>query len=357
MPGPAPVRRHAHARPIRAPRTASASRVLLLTAVWPGLGHLAAGRRRTAAILGLPPLILLVVVAGLAVIDVLTGSATSSAARLLDPAVLGALLTLEAIVLLWRLVALGAAGTIAPLRPALTAGVAAVISVIIVAGPQLWAANLTVDARDAAVAMFGPTDSGGAWVPDQTAPPVESDDPDFGTGATPPPSASGAGSASASPSSAPSATPGVPRVNVLLIGVDSGAGRNTALTDTMIVASLDPVAKTVSMVSIPRDMVDVPLPDGRMFRGKLNSLVSYARRHPGKFPGAKDGSRVLAAAIGRRCSRSRSTYYARSTWAGSSSSSTAWAGSTSTSPRASATRATTTTGVDGFGIWRRAATT
>jgi len=75
-------------------------------------------------------------------------------------------------------------------------------------------------------------------------------------------------------------------------------GRNTALTDTMIVASLDPVGGTVSLVSIPRDMVDVPLPDGRKFKGKINSLVSYVRWHPGKFPGATDGQSVLAAAIG-----------------------------------------------------------
>ena len=40
------------------------------------------------------------------------------------------------------------------------------------------------------------------------------------------------------------------------------------------------------MVSIPRDMVDVPLSDGRKFRGKINSLVSYARHHPKQFPGS-----------------------------------------------------------------------
>ena len=87
-------------------------------------------------------------------------------------------------------------------------------------------------------------------------------------------------------------------MNVLLIGMDSGVGRTTALTDTMIVVSLDPVAKTVSMASIPRDMVDVPLPDGRKYRGKINGLVSYARWHPNKFPGSKDGQSVLTAALG-----------------------------------------------------------
>ena len=75
----------------------------------------------------------------------------------------------------------------------------------------------------------------------------------------------------------------------LIIGVDAGIGRNTYLTDTMIVVSLDPATKTVSMVSIPRDMVDVPLADGRKFRGKINGLVSYARHHPKQFPGS-DGT-------------------------------------------------------------------
>ncbi|HEY4751674.1 MAG TPA: LCP family protein, partial [Candidatus Limnocylindrales bacterium] len=91
----------------------------------------------------------------------------------------------------------------------------------------------------------------------------------------------------------------VPRINVLLIGVDAGVGRNTFLTDSMIVASLDPVAGTVSMASLPRDMVDVPLPDGRVFRQKINRLVAYANMHPRSFPGAKDGESVLAAAVGK----------------------------------------------------------
>ncbi len=90
-----------------------------------------------------------------------------------------------------------------------------------------------------------------------------------------------------------------PRVNVLLIGVDSGAGRSTAATDTMIVASLDPVAETVSMVSIPRDMVDVPLPDGSRYAPKLNGLDADARHHPSRFPGSDgSGHDVLMAAVG-----------------------------------------------------------
>jgi LCP family protein required for cell wall assembly len=88
-------------------------------------------------------------------------------------------------------------------------------------------------------------------------------------------------------------------VTVLLIGQDSGAGRSTALTDTMIVASLDPVAQTVSMASIPRDLVDAPLPGGGTFSPKVNSLAAYVRWHPDEFPGYKgSGQAVLAYALG-----------------------------------------------------------
>ena len=66
----------------------------------------------------------------------------------------------------------------------------------------------------------------------------------------------------------------------------------------MIVASLDPISNTVSMVSVPRDLVDAPLPDGRTFHPKINELVSYVHRYPGKFPGATSGQAVLAASLG-----------------------------------------------------------
>jgi LCP family protein required for cell wall assembly len=275
------------------PRAAapSAGRLLILNALIPGLGHLVAGRRRAALVLALPVLALL----GLGVIVVAGGSLTSFAARLFDPAVLAAVLLLDLLLLLWRLGALVAVRRIAPIRATASTVVAGVVAVAIVLVPHLYVAGLTVEARDAALAVYAPVDSGGAWVPTETAPPVASDDPDFGVAS---PSRSGEPSAPASVSPSPSPTPAVPRVNVLLIGVDSGTGRNTALTDTMIVASLDPVGKTVSMVSIPRDMVDVPLPDGRSYRGKINGLASYVRWHPKKFPGASDGQSVLAAALG-----------------------------------------------------------
>ena len=222
-------------------------------------------------------------------------SGTSVAARLLDPAILTALIGVQVLLLVWRLFAIGAVRVLTPLRPRAATVVAAALAVAIVVAPQVVVASLTADARDAAAAVFSPVDEGGAWVPDASAAPVASNDPDFAED-TPAPSLDA--SASPSDSAAPSPTPSAPRINVLMIGADAGVGRNTFLTDSMIVASLDPVAKTVSMASIPRDMVDVPLPDGRTFKQKINSLVSYGNWHKGKFPGAKDGESVLASAIG-----------------------------------------------------------
>ena len=86
---------------------------------------------------------------------------------------------------------------------------------------------------------------------------------------------------------------------MLVIGVDAGDRPEHLSHDTMIVMSVDPVGHTVSMVSIPRDMVDVPLPDGRKYRAKINSLASYARHHPRQFPGYDGtGSDVLMDALG-----------------------------------------------------------
>jgi LCP family protein required for cell wall assembly len=87
------------------------------------------------------------------------------------------------------------------------------------------------------------------------------------------------------------------RTNVLLIGTDARIeGKRGALTDTLIVVSVDPVGQTVSMVSIPRDLVDVPLGKGDTFGPKINSLRRYADAHKEEFPAG--GIATLKQAIG-----------------------------------------------------------
>jgi LCP family protein required for cell wall assembly len=83
---------------------------------------------------------------------------------------------------------------------------------------------------------------------------------------------------------------GTERLNVLLIGVDQRQGETSFNTDTMIVASVDPVKGSVSMFSIPRDTVDVPVPAsaqalyGATYNNKINSYYSSAKANSDTFP-------------------------------------------------------------------------
>ena len=226
-------------------------------------------------LLALPPLILVALVIGAAA----SPDRLERLALLLDPNVIAALLVFEGVLVLWRLVAVADAfrrgnGRARERGAALTA-----VALVFVLVPSAYAAYLTNVAREAAIEVFQTADQ--PWTPDPFQPTTR--DEDFGDAPV--------------ESILPSPPPETNRFTVLLLGVDSGPGRSEFLTDTMIVASLDPLAGSVSMVSVPRDLVDVPLPDGRTYRNKINSLVSYANNYPGKFKGATSGEAVLAAAL------------------------------------------------------------
>jgi LCP family protein required for cell wall assembly len=249
----------------------------LLSAILPGLGQFAVRRHRRAAFFLLPVLVLV----ALLLIWIAGQPMIRAAAYLADPDVLGGLLVVQVGILAWRLAAVAlvlADGRFPRLgrRDALPVVLLAAIVIL----PQAGIGYLTAVAQTAAAQVFQPaTDDAGAPFPT------------FGDEGSSP-------GASLEPSAIPTAGP--QRLTVLLLGVDSGPGRDTASTDTMIVASLDPVAQTVSMVSVPRDLVDVPLARGGVFHPKINSLVSYVRWHPDEFPGYKgNGQAVLAGALGK----------------------------------------------------------
>jgi LCP family protein required for cell wall assembly len=258
----------------------------LLTTFVPGLGHLVAGRARLAALFGLP----LIALAGMALGLVVATSADQLLGIVIDDRVLAGFIVLQVVLLAWRLLALGSSLTDPRLpRLRLRDALPVAVLVLLVAVPQVYAGYVTQAARDSADEVFveGPA-TAGAWRPEPT--PLPTAMPSLAPGETPGPTPT--------PTPAPTATPTLPRINVLLLGVDAGVGRSTFLTDTMIVASLDRVAGTVSLLSFPRDLVDVPLPGGRHFSGKVNSLLAYARRNPGAFPGSSgDGHDVIMAAM------------------------------------------------------------
>jgi LCP family protein required for cell wall assembly len=101
---------------------------------------------------------------------------------------------------------------------------------------------------------------------------------------------------------------GTDRVNFLLIGVDSGPGRDEELTDTILVVSVDPLKQEAVMVSVPRDTGGMPLPDTAVYAdgrypGKVNEITTVANQEPELWcpdlpSGADCGIRTLERSVG-----------------------------------------------------------
>jgi LCP family protein required for cell wall assembly len=74
------------------------------------------------------------------------------------------------------------------------------------------------------------------------------------------------------------------RVNVLLLGIDRRGSRGWGWrTDTIIVVTVDPVKKTVGMLSIPRDLY-VPIPGNGENRINTANVWGYNSDYPGGGP-------------------------------------------------------------------------
>jgi LCP family protein required for cell wall assembly len=229
-----------------------------LSAVLPGLGQAFNRRARLALLFALPSIALVFLV----FLAIQLQSPTRLVAWLVAPAVLGALLTLNLLVLAWRLLAVGQAFLDTRRHgPTGRVGVIGIaVIVVLVAVPHLLAYRYGTILGETFETVFAHDGLGGAQT---AAGPVPRDGE---------------------------------RINILLVGVDAVRDRTTTLTDTMMVASLDPVGSSVSLVSVPRDLVNTPLGNGDQFGPKLNSLLGYADRHPDEFPAG--GMRALQDAVG-----------------------------------------------------------
>jgi LCP family protein required for cell wall assembly len=253
-------------------RDAGAAVAALLSFIVPGLGQAYNRQMVLAWVLALPVLVLAVVAAIVFVlpeVDVLS--------HLLDIRFLVALIVLDVALLGWRAVAIVqayAARHVSGRRrsgPTYVTAVLVVIAIVMHAVPVFYAAK-AIDTLNA-VALGG--DGGGFG-----ARPA----PGFGDRAEPLPP----------PTDEPETSVGE-RVTFLLVGVDSGFDRDWALTDTMLVVSIDPDG-TSAMISVPRDLYGVRLPDGRIYEDKLNSLLSVADGNPDEFPSG--GADTLKETIG-----------------------------------------------------------
>ena len=250
-----------------APERRSPSIAAFLSFLWPGLGHWYTRRERAALLFALPVIGVVLVFAVQAL-----GGLGQIASLLISPS--SALTVAILIVLLgvWREIALiDSAMAIRPRgtwRHGRSLVVVALLSLIIVAS-HAWAGYVAWAFYDAGTHIFvgaeGPDSIGG--IPTASSGPGQTPDPNDEY--VVPPFATPATESS--------------RINVLLTGVDSAETRSHALTDTLLIASIDPVTRQVAMISFPRDISNFPLIDGRTYTGKINSFMTYVNNHPSEF--------------------------------------------------------------------------
>lgn len=245
-----------------------ASLAALLSFLFPGLGQAYNGQSALAAILAAPAFLLVAVIT-LALATIGSGLL----ARLFDTRFLVGLIVLDLALLGWRLLAVVQAHGYHE-RPARRHWTTWATGLLIAAtlGMHLlpaWYAVKAIDTLDS-VALGGTSGDLDDRIPILSGLQEPSGQPDVGAGE---------------------------RVNILLVGVDSAPGRATALTDTMLVVSLDTRGTRSAMISIPRDLYGVPLPNGELFNRKLNSLMTYAAARADEFP--LGGAGTLKATIGK----------------------------------------------------------
>jgi LCP family protein required for cell wall assembly len=295
--------------------------VTLLSALVPGLGHLALGKRRIALVFLVPTLVVtLSVIAWMA-----DQGMFGVAAALVVPGALTYMFAANLMVAGWRTsAAVDAVGRTHPGRAA-AAGSAAVL-ILLVGIPHLAAASAILAAQDfldetfvSADATAGPdTAAVETPVPEFTEPPEETESP---PGSTPDPSPS------VSPSPTPSLTPAIApyptdggngtlpafgaavpwkradpaqpwgddgRFDLLLIGSDAGTGRWSRRTDVMLLVEVDVKTGKVAMIGVPRNLQNAPYPPGPARDasacgcqpGLINEMyVEATARHPGLWPG------------------------------------------------------------------------
>jgi polyisoprenyl-teichoic acid--peptidoglycan teichoic acid transferase len=91
---------------------------------------------------------------------------------------------------------------------------------------------------------------------------------------------------------------GEDRLNILLLGGDAGPRRSGLRTDTMIVASIDPVSGDTALIGIPRNFGGVTLKDGSEVPVEiLNAVYGWGERHPDRFEGPDPGASATQDAV------------------------------------------------------------
>jgi LCP family protein required for cell wall assembly len=95
-------------------------------------------------------------------------------------------------------------------------------------------------------------------------------------------------------------------LSILLLGADAGPERSGTRTDSIIVARVDRETGRAALFSIPRNMVNVPLPeryaplfDCGCWGSLINELYGYANANPDLFGGGSNpGAEIMKVTIG-----------------------------------------------------------
>jgi LCP family protein required for cell wall assembly len=300
--------------PAREPRVRSAFGAAFLSLIFPGLGHAYAGAYGRALGFAAAPLLVIALGGGI----VLRSDRAELIGMFASQPALIALFVANIVALVYRVIAAVDAWQVArflnaadvsgggrlgrarvPVHPLSIAGLLAVV--LVMAAGHLAIGRYNVIALNLVNCVFSEgedpdcEETTASVDPSATPEPTESAEP----GASDAPSGSPTAEAptpdpSAVGTMAPSLPPwnGKERLNILAVGVDAREGNGSSFnTDTLIVVSIDPETKQVAMFQVPRDMVDVPVPDnarslwGSVYGGKINSWYNQNRNRTDLWPG------------------------------------------------------------------------
>jgi polyisoprenyl-teichoic acid--peptidoglycan teichoic acid transferase len=229
-----------------------------------GVAHLATGRRRIGlTLLGSYALLVATILSMVTLVggDLLTLAVQPGWLTALTFMLL-AIAAAWTVVIVWSYV-LVRPDSSHPGRRIATVVAAALCGLVVI--PTLYAARLAYVSRDVVTSLFTPST------------PIVADDPWNGR----------------------------ERINFLLVGADSAPSRPGVRTDSMTVASVDVATGATTLLGLPRNLQNVPMPPGPARQrfpsgfageppytpGLLNEVFQYAEDYPEVVPGVRKGHR------------------------------------------------------------------
>ena len=282
-------------------------RAALLTAAFPGLGHLTRGDRRRAALFAAPALAII----GATLVLLLLGGTTQLLIILVTPGALLLLGVLNLLLVAWRIGVLAhlLRGARLPRRDRVLVAAATLLLVVaphITVGRSLTAFD---ELLNETFAEISPTPSASSDPPASSA---GSPSPDASPGVSPEASVlrgSGTGTLPSLTVATPWTRPGeIPwgddgKFDLLLLGSDAGSDRWSRRMDVMLLVEVDVATGRVAMFGFPRNMMNVPLPPGPArnaspcgcFQKLLNAVYTDAAYfYPKLWPGEGSISGIAA---------------------------------------------------------------